>query len=59
MVLISLLWACSINKAPLKSPIAQDIYMVSSLDQLDTRASIPIPKDLEKAITKKNQMVNS
>ena len=53
MVLISLLWACSINKAPLKSPVPQDLYMISSLDQLDTRASIPIPAPLQKAITNK------
>ena len=53
MVLISLLWACSINKAPLKSPVAQDLYMISSLDQLDTRTSVPIPEKLQQDIIKK------
>ena len=53
MVLISLLWACSISKAPLKSPVPQDLYMISSLDQLDTRSSVPIPETLQKDITNK------
>ena len=63
MVLISLLWACSMNKSPIKSPSPHDVFMLSSLDQVDTRSSIPLPdsvqESLKSSITKRGLQIKT
>ena len=53
MVLISLLWACSVSKPVLKSPTAHDVHMLASLDLLDTANSVELPSSLQKALVSK------
>ena len=46
MVLIQLLWACTIGKQPITTVKSHDVFIVSSLDKLDNRESSPIPSSL-------------
>ena len=50
MVLISLLWACSVSKPVLKSPTPHDVYMLASLDKLDAARSVDVPQSLLKTL---------
>ena len=50
MVLMQLLWACSLGKQPISTVQPHDVYIVSSLDKLDTRESITVPTSLQEKI---------
>ena len=50
MVLMQLLWACTLGKQPVSTVQPHDVYIVSSLDKLDTRESIAVPTSLQEKI---------
>ncbi len=50
MVLMPFLWACTMGKQPISTVQPHDVYIVSSLDKLDTRESNPIPASMQEKI---------
>ena len=53
MVLIQLLFACTLSKAPLKAQKDTTLFVVSARDELDTRTASSLPPSLQRAIEKK------